>query len=64
MLQAVLQQLTGAIDSKFALVTEQLAEAQQDLAHKTQLLERTRNELEDVTNRLGARLLYRNAQSN
>ena len=54
-LQAVLQQqLTGAIDTKFALVTEQLAEAQQDLAHKTQLLERTRNELEDVTNRLGA----------
>ena len=52
-LQAVLQQLTGAIDTKFALVTEQLAEAQQDLAHKTQLLERTRNELEDVTNRLG-----------
>ena len=36
-----------------AACKEQLAEAQQDLAHKTQLLERTRNELEDVTNRLG-----------
>ena len=48
-LQAVLQQLTGAIDAKFETVCAQLAEVQADMAAQRQMMETTRRELSEVS---------------